>query len=196
MAYNGPKVICRGCGTTFSRPADRRRHLLKGRCLGQRAKARRSRQVAIVPVRPKPVQAEVIDATPVPLEIVRVPSRTAPGRPILARSEPEPEWFAREFPQDAAKIPWRARGEQSRDYYRSLHATMEVSLPARLDEADSVTLWGQFHFLKALAVRLDTGHGTEQDREMFEAGLREYNVNYDRIALRNSGLPAVSLSAG
>ena len=39
---------------------------------------------------------------------------------------------------------------------------------------------------------LDAGRGTERDRVMFEAWLREYNANYDRIraqrkALRSGG---------
>jgi len=46
---------------------------------------------------------------------------------------------------------------------------------------DGVTLWEQYHLLRAIAARLDAGRGTEQDRAMFEAGLREYNTNYARI---------------
>jgi hypothetical protein len=44
-----------------------------------------------------------------------------------------------------------------------------------------VTLFEQYHFLKALAVRLDAGRGTECDRAMFEKGLQEYNANYQHI---------------
>jgi len=54
------------------------------------------------------------------------------------------------------------------------------------DATDKVIIWSQYHALKALAVRLDAGIGTERDRAMFEAGLREYNANYDSIRARRS----------
>jgi hypothetical protein len=49
------------------------------------------------------------------------------------------------------------------------------------DAKAEVVLWSQYHALKALAVRLDAGIGTERERAAFGAGLREYNANYDRI---------------
>jgi hypothetical protein len=52
-----------------------------------------------------------------------------------------------------------------------------------------VILWSQYHALKALATRLDAGIGTERERIAFEAGLRAYNANYDRIA-QTKALPA------
>ena len=54
---------------------------------------------------------------------------------------------------------------------------------------DRVILWGQYHALKALAIRLDAGIGTERDYQMFEAGLREYNQNFNRVrtCLRQGG---------
>jgi hypothetical protein len=194
MAYNGPKVICERCGATFSRPSDRRRHLAEYRCPGRLAKGGRSRSVAIVPVKPRaahrePIRAEVIDVTPIRSEIVHAERQALPATPVLVRSESEPEWFAREFPQDARAVPWRKRDEESREYYRQAHAGMErlrVSLPRRPDDTDSVTLWEQYHFLKALAVRLDAGRGTDRDRELFQAGLLEYNARFDRIAQRKA----------
>ncbi len=197
MAYQGPPVICRFCGRSFSRPASLARHLGERRCPGRLPGAGQSRQAAIVPAKPRvtgarPIRAEVLDITPVRTEIVLAKRGAAPGRPILAKSEPEPDWYEREFPQDAGRTPWRKLEERQREYYRSRYAAMErskVSLPRRPDEADSVTLWEQFHFLKALAVRLDAGRGTERDRKMFEAGLREYNANYDRIRAQRKALP-------
>lgn len=42
-------------------------------------------------------------------------------------------------------------------------------------------LLSQYHALKALATRLDAGVATERERVAFEAGLPEYDANYDRI---------------
>jgi hypothetical protein len=47
--------------------------------------------------------------------------------------------------------------------------------------SDKVILYSQYHALKALATRLDAGIGTERERIAFEAGLREYDANYDRV---------------
>jgi hypothetical protein len=44
--------------------------------------------------------------------------------------------------------------------------------------------------LRALAVRLDGGVATDRERVSFEAGLGEYNVNYDRIRTQRKALPA------
>jgi hypothetical protein len=52
-----------------------------------------------------------------------------------------------------------------------------------------VVLWSQYHALKALAVRLDAGIGAERERIAFEAGLREYDRNFDRIAAQRKALP-------
>jgi hypothetical protein len=198
MSYKGPPVRCRSCGQSFTRPESLVRHLDERRCTGRIVKAGRSRparlpgQVAIIPAKPRPIQAEVIDVTPIRSEIVRPGREASPGRPVLARSEPDPDWYAREFPQDAGRTPWRKLKDEQREYYQSRHAAMDrskVSLPRRPDETDSVTLWEQFHFLKALAVRLDAERGTERDREMFEAGLRKYNANYDRILAERKAVP-------
>jgi hypothetical protein len=193
MPYKGPTVICRFCGQPFTRPSSLVRHLDESRCPGQLAKTGQSYQVAIVPTKPRlvqaPIRAKIIDVTPVRSEIVRSSREAALGRSILAKSEPEPDWFAREFSQDAKAEPWFKRDGENRGYYERAHAAMErsnVSLPRRPNETDSVTLWEQYHFLKAIAVRLDAGRGTERDRKMFEAGLPEYNANYDRILAQSS----------
>jgi hypothetical protein len=54
------------------------------------------------------------------------------------------------------------------------------------DGKSEVVLWSQYHALKALAVRLDGGVATERERAVFEAGLKEYDRNYDRIAARKA----------
>ena len=173
-------VRCEKCGARVSSLAALPGHY-------RRAHGRVRRSIALVPVKPKPrpIRAEVLDVTPVRSEIVRLEREASLVGPILARSEPEPEWFARHFPQDARAVPWRKRDEENREYYRAQRAAMEgsiVSLARRPEETDAVALWEQFYFLKALAMRLDAGRGTERDRAMFEAGLREYNANFDRIA--------------
>jgi hypothetical protein len=57
---------------------------------------------------------------------------------------------------------------------RSLHAT------------DETTLFSQYFALRALATRLDAGVGTDRERLSFEAGLREYNANFDRVRVQRS----------
>jgi hypothetical protein len=67
---------------------------------------------------------------------------------------------------------------------RELRGQLTKPMPA-----DSLTLFEQYHVLKALAARLEAGRGTERDRVMFEAGLREYNLNYDSICGQRKGAP-------
>jgi hypothetical protein len=198
MSYKGTPVICRFCGESFTRPASLVRHLDERRCPGKLARAGLARQVAIVPAKPRVtdassiLRADIVDAAPVRSEIVRFERDAAPARRVLARSDSEPEWYSFEFPQDAKRTPWQKLKAEQREYYQSRHTAVErskVSLPQRPDEMDSVTLWEQYHFLKAIAVRLDAGRGTQRDREMFEAGLREYNANYDRTLAKRKALP-------
>src|SRR5713101_4124237 len=143
-------VHCGKCGQRLGSRAELPGHY-------RRAHGRRG-SAALVPLkprpaRPEPIRAEIVPVAPSRLEIVRPGRESVPAMPILARSEPEPEWFAREFPQDARAVPWRNRDEDSRAYYRRAHGAVERSLPRRPAEgADSVTLWEQYHFLKALAV--------------------------------------------
>jgi hypothetical protein len=60
------------------------------------------------------------------------------------------------------------------------------------DPLEAATLWSQYHALKALAVRLDAGLGGEREREMFEAGLRIYDANFDHIRLGRLGRKALT----
>jgi hypothetical protein len=57
-------------------------------------------------------------------------------------------------------------------------AAFTIRPPEALDKA---ILYSQYHALKALATRLDAGIGTERESVAFEAGLREYDANYDRV---------------
>lgn len=188
MPYKGPPVVCRFCGQSFTRPESLVRHLDGRRCSG--------RSSAIIPAKrarparldaPWAIQGEIVDVTPSGSEIVPARRESALSWPVLARSgEDEPSWFRSEFPQDAKAMRWRERDEGSREFYRKAHAAMQGVTVRRPDGVDSVTLREQFHFLKALAVRLDAGRGTKRDREMFEAGLVEYNRNFDAIRARKA----------
>jgi hypothetical protein len=84
---------------------------------------------------------------------------------------------ANRIPADVLNSFW----DTSRSPQSGIHVEGRQRLVRRPDEADAVTLWEQYHFLKALAVRLDAGRGTERDRVMFEAGLREYDTNFERV---------------
>ncbi len=57
------------------------------------------------------------------------------------------------------------------------------------EATDRVILWSQFHALKALATRLDAGIATERERVAFEAGLRKYDANFDRVRAQRKALP-------
>lgn len=191
MPYKGPPVVCRFCGQSFTRPESLVRHLDGRRCSGRSSAiipAKRARPARVDA--PRAIQGEVLDVTPSRLEIVPARRESAPPRPVLARSGDEPSWFQSKFPQDAKAMRWRERDEGSREFYRKAHAAMQGITVRRPDGVeDSATLWEQFHFLKALAVRLDAGRGTERDRSIFEVGLREFNANYDRIRAQRKALP-------
>jgi hypothetical protein len=65
---------------------------------------------------------------------------------------------------------------------RLLAERVDAVFSARPPQAtDATILWSQYHALKALATRLDAGIATERERVAYEAGLREYNANFDRI---------------
>jgi hypothetical protein len=138
--------------------------------------------LVLVKARPEPIRAEII-STPHP---VASPKRSP--RNILTpdlHAERPPSWWEPQADED-----WRC-GQWARFSveYRAELVRRRLGPPfalRRRDEADAATLWEQYHFLKALAVRLDAGRGTEPDRVMFEAGLREYNTNFDRIAQRKT----------
>lgn len=58
---------------------------------------------------------------------------------------------------------------------------VDSSVALRPPLTDAVILRTQYHALMALATRLDRGVGTEREQAAFEAGLREYNANFERV---------------
>lgn len=55
---------------------------------------------------------------------------------------------------------------------------------------DAVRLQAQYHALRAMAVKLDAGAGTEQEEILFRRALAEYNELFDRVVAAGKGLPA------
>ena len=155
------------------------------------------------PPRSGRVRAEVLDVIPIRSEIVRYARESAPTMPvrgetrivpakpksrpaeIIPSGDGPPSWW-----EPQADPGWRhtAWAGFSADYRNRLLARRAgAAFTIRPPEAtDAVILWSQFHALKALATRLDAGIGTEREHVAFEAGLREYNANFDRIAQRKA----------
>jgi len=153
-----------------------------------------------VPVNPKP---EILDITPIRSAIVRPSRGYASARRIQGETrivtakprherldvsgEAPPSWW-----EPQADPAWRSSiwVRFPADYRNQLlaqraGAVFSIRPP---DSTDRVILWSQYHALKALATRLDAGIGTERERVAFEAGLREYNANYDRIRAQRKAL--------
>jgi hypothetical protein len=179
MPYNGPPVICRFCGRSFTRPTSLVRHLDEDRCA-------RKKSSTIVPARRGTLRAEVLDVTSSRSQTVRS-GRSAPASPIQGETRIVP-----------AKPLNSSQSSDSSGALTGLEAfqteTIAESKGAiRLPQAnDEVTLWSQYHALKALAVRLDAGCATDREREAFESGLCEYNANFLRIrASRARALPSL-----
>lgn len=152
------------------------------------------RQAALVPARPNPapVRAEVLHVTPIRAEIV--PARPSPARPARALpdspdSEAPPSWWKPQAHPEWRHAVWAGF---SSDYHSRLAAQRAgAAFTIRAPQAmDAVLLWSQYHVLKALAMRLDAGIATERERAAFEAGLREYDANFDRIARTVKALTA------
>ena len=164
--------------------------------------------------RPEPIRAEVLDVTPVQSEIVPLSRALTPPIPVSAETriipKPKPRLAVSHFGGDGPPVWWFPREVDRRERWARLSPECRVlilrdheprlresNLPGgalvragvaftiRPPEAtDATILFSQYHALKALATRLDAGIGTEREREAFEAGLREYNQNFDRIAQR------------
>jgi hypothetical protein len=212
MAYSGARVVCEQCGATFSRPSDRRRHLAEYRCPGKLAKTSRSRSVAIVPVKPRPlhrepIRAEVIDVIPIQSAIVRPSRESVAARPVqgetrIVRARPEPgiaEVLSGERPPNF----WEPQAEES--YRRKVWAGFSAEYRQQLlaqwagaaftirapQATDDDILWSLYHGLRALEIRLHAGVSTERERMKFLVGLEEYNANYARIraARQRKALP-------
>jgi DNA-directed RNA polymerase subunit RPC12/RpoP len=175
------EIVCGRCGASFSRISSLKRHRAERRCPGRRA---------LVPAKPSPprpgairaAQPKVLDVAPIRSEIVpatrpqtSMPLGWVPGQPVP---------YAGMVRIGASRIPAHVLNsfwDTSRAPQPALGVNGRQRLVRRPGEADMVTLWEQFYFLRALAVRLDAGRGTEGDRVMFEAGLREYDTNFERV---------------
>lgn len=193
MAYRGPRVVCERCGSTFSRPSDLRRHLRKGRCPG--------RALHLAKRKYRAVRAEIIEVRPISSEIVPAAHPVVPAWPILVSKRAIVGAAPRLAPARVHDEKFAEAARLETDMGRSMSMTpqLRVQIESKIRElrgqvtkpmpADSLTLFEQYHFLKALAARLDAGRGTERDRFMFEEGLREYDLNYDSIFARRKGAP-------
>lgn len=128
------------------------------------------------PVRPVPIREKVFEVTASSSGIVHAkrPLATIVAQPVPTRRlEPKPGY----------QMPGSSVG-----LVDSLVAPVQ-----RPQLTDAVVLRSQYHALMALAIRLDAGVGTEREQAAFEAALRGYNANYDRIAAgkNSSHLPAL-----
>lgn len=154
------------------------------------------RSAALVPVkpslaRPEPIRAKVLDVTPIRSEIVRHVPRKPVFRPHLRRSGID--WGIASLPPEErikreTELCLAAQKREARDGGQTPGTTVSpvsaegVMLAVRLPQAsDSVILWSQYHALKALAVRFDAGIGSASERATLEAGLAEYNKNFERV---------------
>lgn len=182
-------VVCGKCGARLACRARLEGHFRRAHSRGR--KARRSAvpiQVKPRPPLPEPIRAEIVDVTPSRMEIVPAPCLVpAPKRsprsiltPDLRDAERPPSWW-----EPQADLEWRVRQWNvfPADYRnRILAQRAGAAFTIRAPQAtDATILLSQYHALKALATRLDAGIGSERERAGFEAGLREYNANYDRV---------------
>jgi hypothetical protein len=142
-----------------------------------------------------------MDLAPNPAQIVPARRQSAPTRPVRgevlhvamrplapAKSraadslDPEapPSWWEPQADEDWRRKVW---ADFPADYRNRLLAQrVGAAFTVRPPEGtDAVILWSQYHALKALAVRLDAGIAAERERAAFEAGLREYNGNFERV---------------
>ena len=139
------------------------------------------------PVRPGTIQGRVSDNVPSRSEIVPALRSVAPPqrspRHILTDAEAPPPWWEPQADQGWRMDVWTRFPPEYRN--RLLAARAGAAFIIRPpDVPDKVILSSQYHALKAHATRLDAGIGTDRERDAFEAGLREYDANYDRIRAR------------
>ena len=200
MPYRGLPLVCERCGQTFTRPPSLKRHLAERRCPGRAALSAqpkpRSLRAEILDVTPS--RSEIVPAMPLPerparsegRSLVRISANKIPAatlasfggsRPAgMADGDGPPSWW-----EPQADPRWRLDvwTKFPPDYRNRLVAQRAgAAFSIRPPEAtDKVILSSQYHALKALATRLDAGLGTERERVAFEAGLREYDANYNRI---------------
>jgi hypothetical protein len=174
-------ILCGKCGARLASRGSLAGHFRRAH--GGRGKVRRP--AALVPARsnPEPIRAEVLDVIPARAEIV--PARPVSARPARALpdspdSEGPPSWWEPQADPEWRRTVWAGFPADYRNRLLAQRAGAAFMIRPP-DASDKVILWSQYHALKALATRLDAGIGTERERAAFEAGLREYNANYDRI---------------
>jgi hypothetical protein len=119
-----------------------------------------------------------------------VPSR--PGAPAGLRREIPPSWWATEMPEEWRRSAWAHFPAEIRNQIlaeragrpapnRPAAAAERIQPP---DPLNTAILWSQYYALKALAVRLDAGLGTEGDRIAFERWLRVYDGMFEHVRSR------------
>jgi hypothetical protein len=186
-------VLCGKCGARLASRGSLAGHFRRAH--GRRGKVRRpAALVSAMPnpgAHPGPIRAEVLDVTPARAEIVPVrplPARPARALPDSSDSEGPPSWWEPQGDPEWRRTVWAGFPADYRNGLLAARAGPAFTI--RPPEAsDRVILWSQYHVLRALATRLDAGIGTERERAAFEAGLREYSANYDRIRAERKALP-------
>ncbi len=111
-----------------------------------------------------------------------------PGPVLAASGDGPPSWWEPQADPGWRREIWAGfpSGYRNRLLAQRAGPSFTIRPP---DATDKVILWSQYHALKALATRLDAGIATERERVSFEAGLREYNANFDRIRAQRKALP-------
>jgi hypothetical protein len=128
----------------------------------------------------------VAPARPIRGETQIVVARPRPAQ-ILSGERP-PSWWEPQADEDWRRNVWSGFPADYRNQLVAQRAGAVLSV--RSPEAtDGVILWSQYHALKALATRLDAGIGSERERVAFEAGLKEYNRNFERVRAQRKALP-------
>jgi len=180
MPYKGLPLVCERCGRTFTRPPSLKRHLAEGRCPGRE----------IVPARPRPrsTHAEIVPANFLPgrptqsegCALVRIGANKGAVPALMPNGDRPPAWWEPQADSEWRLDVWTRFPPEYRN--RLLAVRVGAAFTIRPPEASNkAILYSQYHALKALATRLDAGIGTERERIAFEAGLKEYDVNYDHI---------------
>lgn len=111
-------------------------------------------------------------------------TRIVKARPASNGDGP-PSWWEPQAAEDWRGDQWAAFPADYRNRILAQRAGTAFTIRAP-QAANATVLWSQFYALKAMATRLDAEIGTERERVAFEAGLREYNKNFDRIAQRKA----------
>lgn len=135
--------------------------------------------------RPRPVLDVLLESA----EIVRAPRPQArPLRILVSSEDGPPAWWEPNGEETWRREAWELLAPDYRRQLLAQRAGVAFSIRSP-DTEDSVTLWSQYRALQAFAIRLDAGVGTERERVAFEAGLLEYNSNFERIRAQRKALP-------